>query len=58
MKQKNKKEDSSASCILLGALGAILLGSLLSGNGIVRPGSGDKKGKVLVRAFYGKEWDF
>ena len=34
---------------MFGTLGASLLGNLLSGKGIVRDGSGDKKGK---------EWDF
>ena len=31
--------------MLLGTLGASLLGTLLAGNGIVRAGSGNKKGK-------------
>ena len=41
--------------MLLGTLGASLLGILLSGKGIVRTGSGNKKGKGVVRAGYGKE---
>ena len=46
--------------MLLGTLGASLLGNLLSGKGIVRAGSGNrnKKGKGIARAGYGKEWDF
>ena len=36
--------------MLLGTLGASLLGNLLSGKGIVRAGSGNKKGKRIVRA--------
>ena len=44
--------------MLLGALGAILLGNILAGKVIVRAGSGNKKGKGIVRAGYGKEWDF
>ena len=57
--------------MLLGALGASLLGNLLAGKGIVRAGSGnnkgkgiirtasgDKKGKGIVRAGTGKEWNF
>ena len=52
--------------MLLGALGASLLGNLLAGKGIVRAGSGNKKGKGIVRAGTGrpsssasqKQWDF
>ena len=44
--------------MLLGTLGASLLGNLLAGKGIVRAGSGNKKGKGIVRTGYGKEWDF
>ena len=44
--------------MLLGTLGAILLGNLLTGKGIVRAGSGNKKGKGVVRAGTGKQWDF
>ena len=44
--------------MLLGTLGANLLGNLLSGKAIVRAGSGNKKGKGIVRACYGKELDF
>ena len=36
--------------MLLGTLGASLLGNLLTGKGIVRAGSGNKKGKGIVRA--------
>ena len=44
--------------MFLGTLGARLLGNLLSEKGMVRVGSGNKKGKVIVRAGYGKECDF
>ena len=57
--------------MLLGTLGASLLGNLITGKGIVRVGSGnkkgkgiirtasgDKKGKGIVRAGTGKEWNF
>ena len=55
--------------MLLGTLGASLLGNLLSGKGIVRAGCGrrslnsstshgNKKGKGILRAGYEKEWDF
>ena len=44
--------------MLLGTLGAILLGNMLAGKGVVRAGSGNKKGKGIVRAGYGYEMDF
>ena len=52
--------------MLLGTLGASLLGNLLTGKGVLRAGSGNKKGKGIVRAGTGrplsstskKEWDF
>ena len=44
--------------MLLGTLGASLLGNLLAGKWIARAGSGNKKGKGIVRAGSGKEWDF
>ena len=40
--------------MLLGTLGANLLGNLLQGKGIVRASSGNKKGKEIVRAGTGK----
>ena len=43
---------------LVRTLGSILLENLLSGKGIVRAGSANKKGKGIGRAGYGKEWDF
>ena len=46
--------------MLLGTLGASLLGNLLTEKGIVRAGSVNKKrkGKGIVRAGTGKQWDF
>ena len=44
--------------MILGTLGASLLGNLLAGKGIVRAGSANKKGKGIVRADTGKQWDF
>ena len=44
--------------MLLDTLGATLLGNILAGNRIVRAGYGHKNGKGIVRADYGKEWDF
>ena len=43
--------------MLLGTLGASLLGNMLAGKGITS-GSGNKKEKGIVRAGHGKEWDF
>ena len=61
-----KKNEEART--LVGTVGSILLENLLSGKGIVRAGSGrrsldystsyrSKKGKGIVRARYGKEWD-
>ena len=44
--------------MLLDTLGAGLLGNLLTGKGIVRAGTGNKKGKRIVRAGTEKQWDF
>ena len=44
--------------MLLGTLGASLLGNLLAGKGVVRAGSGNEKEKGIVRAGFGKEWYF
>ena len=44
--------------MLLGTLGASLLGNLLARKGIVRAGSANKNGKGIVRADTGKELKF
>ena len=44
--------------MLLSTLGVSLLGNLLAGKGNVRANSGNKKGKRIVRAVTGKDWDF
>ena len=44
--------------MLLGTLGATLLGNLLTEKGIVTAGSGNNKGKGIVRAGSGKQLDF
>ena len=44
--------------MLLGTLGASLLGNLLTGKGIVRVGCGNNKGKGIVRAGSGKQLYF
>ena len=58
MKQKNKKED-----MLLGTLGASLLGNMLAGKGINRAGYGStdlqsKEEKRIIRAGYESKLDF
>ena len=64
---KQKKQKGRFLSMLLGTLGANLLGYLLTGKGIVRAGSGhplyeNKKGKGIVRAGSGnkkeEKWDF
>ena len=44
--------------MLLGKLGASLLGNMLGGKGTIRTGYGDKKGKGIIRAGYGSKLDF
>ena len=58
IKNETKEQKRGLLSILLGTLGASLLGKLLKGKGIVRAGSGNKKGKVIARAGSGKKWDF
>ena len=53
IKQENKKEVFLG--MLLGTLGASLLGNMLAGKIIVRPGSGSEKGKRIVRAGSGNK---
>ena len=54
-KNETKEEKGGFLSMLLGTLGASLLGNLLAGKEIARPNSGNKKGKVIVRAGYEKE---
>ena len=57
IKNETKLQKGGFLSMLLGTLGANLLGNLLSGRGI-RAGSGNKKGKGIVRAGYGNKMDF
>ena len=52
---ETKEQKGGFLSMLLGTLGASLLGNLLIGKGIVRAGYGDYsiKGKGIVRAGYG-----
>ena len=58
IKNETKEQRGRFLSMLLGTVGASLLGNLLLEKGIVRTGSENKKGKGTVRAGYGKEWDF
>ena len=66
IKNETKEQKGGFLGMLLGTLGASLLGNLLSGKAIVRAGSGrplssaseNKKGKGILRAGYGKKMDF
>ena len=58
IKNETKEQKGGFLSMLLGTLGASLLGNLLARKGIVRAGSGNKKGKGIVRAGAGKQWDF
>ena len=69
IKNETKEQKGGFLSMLLGTLGASLLGNLLTGNVILRAGSGNKKGKGIVRTDTAcplfsslksnkKEWDF
>ena len=57
IKNETKEQKGGFLSMLLGTLGASLLGNLL-GKGTGRAYSGNKKGKGIVRAGTGKQWDF
>ena len=50
IKNETKEQKGGFLIMLLGTLGATLLGNLLTGKGIVRAGAGNNKKR--------KEWDF
>ena len=54
---QTKERKGGSLGMLLGTLGASLLGNFLAGKGILRTGSGNKKEKGIVRAGTGKQWD-
>ena len=54
IKNKTREQTWGFLGTLVGTLGSILLGHLLSEKGIVRAGSRNKKGKGIARAGYGK----
>ena len=58
IKNESKEQQGGFLSMLLGTLGASLLENLLAGKGIVKAGSGNKKGKGIVTAGTRKNWDF
>ena len=58
IKNETKEQKEGFLSMLLGTLGASLLRNLLAGKRTVRAGSGNKKGRGIVRAGTGKQWDF
>ena len=55
IKNETKEQKGGFLSMLLGTLGASLLGNLLAGKGIVKAGLGNKKGKGIVKAGTGKQ---
>ena len=53
IENETKKQKGRFLGILLGTLGASLLGNVLTGKGMLRAGYGNKKGKEILRAGYG-----
>ena len=58
IENETKEQNGGFLSMLLGTLGATLLENSLSGKGIERVGSGNNKGKGIVRAGPGKQLDF
>ena len=55
IKNETKEQKRGFLSMLLGTLGASLLGHFFTGKGIVRAGSGNKNGKGIVRAVSGNK---
>ena len=62
VKNETKEQKGGFLSMLLGTLGADLLGNVFTRKGIVRASSGNNKGKGIVRGGYGnqlkKKWIF
>ena len=58
IKNQTKEQKGGFLSMLLGTLGASLLGNLLAEKVIFRAGSGNKKGRGIVRTGTGKKWNF
>ena len=50
IKNETKEQKGGFLSMLLGTLGASLLGNILTGKGILRTSSGNNKGKGILRA--------
>ena len=55
IENETKEQKGGFLSMLLGTLGACLLGNLLTGKGSERAGSGNNKGKGIVRAGCGNQ---
>ena len=55
VKNEAKEQKVGFLSMLLGTLGASLLGNLLTGKGVARAGFGNNKGKGVARAGYGNQ---
>ena len=58
IKNETKEQKGGFLSMLLGTLGASLLGNVLAGKGIVRAGYGNKEGKGMLRVGYGSKTNF
>ena len=58
IENETKMQKEGFLSMLLGTLRVNLLGNVLSGKRIVRAGSGNKKGKGIVRVGTRKDWNF
>ena len=55
IRNEAKGQNGGFLGMLLGTLGASLLGNMLTDKGIIRAGYGNEKGKGILRAGYGSE---
>ena len=58
IKNETKEQKREFLEMMLGTLGASLLGIMLAGKGIIKAGYGNKKGKGILRARYGNKMYF
>ena len=58
IKNETKEQNGGFLGMLLGTLGASLLGDISTGKGMLRAGYGNKEGKGISRASYGNKMNF